>query len=228
MVYTVRIQSDPKDEKRYADEQKERTEQLDISREQTSSAKALNIISGIGGGIAFLALVALIYNAILVHRQWKAMLDANTISKTAADLAYRPYIGVDQIEVRFYRGEADRTGTINPTAQTTEMGITVQIKNFGPVPGTNCVSEWHVFVGDTEIPHTKVADRPATFFPGQLLSLGAILTPLGYKVVSRGEKPLTVSVKVSYDGPTGHTEECERAQYLPQASRFGKLGCPAN
>ena len=222
MAYIVKIEPNFEDKNRYSEEKQYRTDQLDIARRQIGLAWWLNVISGVAGGIAFLAFAAFVYYAGLVR-------DSNRIAKTSGDLAYRPYIGVDQIVVRFYQGETDTTGTVEPTAQTTWMGITVQVKNFGPVPGTNYVSEIHTFIGDTEIPSTKVADKPATFFPGQVFSPGGGLTPLGYKVVSHGEKLLTMYVKVSYDGPTGHTEECEKDQYLPNVSRFAKLGpCPGN
>lgn len=221
MVYTVRIDPHPDDKNKYAEEKQYRTDQLDVARRQVGLARWLNIISGVAGAIAFLAFVAFLYYAGLVR-------ETNKIAKTASDLGNRPYIGIDQIVVRFSQTGTSET-TDMPTAKTDALNITAQIKNFGPVPGVNYTAKWKMFLGNKEVRAIKVPDTPFTLFPTQVMSLGAKTYGSEYRAVAKGEVPLTIEVTITYDGPTGHTEECDKAQYLPEASRFARLGpCPAN
>lgn len=73
MVYTVKIEPHPDDKNRYTEEKQYRADQLDIMRQQVGLGWWLNVISGIGGGIAFLALLALCYNAYVVQQQRDTM-----------------------------------------------------------------------------------------------------------------------------------------------------------
>ncbi len=74
MLYTVRIEPDPEDKSRYADEKDYRKQQLD-------AAKSLNVISGVGGGIAFLGLIAVV---------WYACVASATL--TQLQVQQRPYV----------------------------------------------------------------------------------------------------------------------------------------
>src|ERR1700690_2818667 len=76
LIYTVKIQPHPEEENRYTEEKHSRQNQL-------NAAKHLNVISGVGAAIAFLALVALIWYACITHRQLGAMLESNTLSSQA-------------------------------------------------------------------------------------------------------------------------------------------------
>jgi hypothetical protein len=65
-MYTVRIEPDPKDKQRYAEDQRYKKAHLD-------KAGCLNIISGIAVVIALLALIGLVVNACIIHRQLAEM-----------------------------------------------------------------------------------------------------------------------------------------------------------
>jgi len=188
---------------------------------QLKMAKGLNISSAFGGGIAFAALLALIYYASVTRAQWKTMQESNRINKISSELAYRPYIGEDGISVAY--GEEDARGIwqLNQmqTPKTTMMDFGAQIKNFGPVPGRNHVSEWRIFMGSDEMPSVKIPDTPSTLFPGQVVGLSARVGKKDFQSIISG-KTLVVEVTTEYDGPSGHYKECTKSQYVPDNHGF--------
>lgn len=92
MVYTVRIEPDPQNDKNRADEQQYRKDQLDIARDQLAAYKILNWISGVGGAIAFFALIALIVNACYLSGQLGAALEANRINHYSLVVSQRAFV----------------------------------------------------------------------------------------------------------------------------------------
>jgi hypothetical protein len=201
MVYTVKVEPHPDDEKRYAAEQADRTDQLRIARRQADLSRWLNIISGIGGGIAFFALVALIINASLVHQQIKAAGRANEISKNASDLQNRPYVGIAGLNaVHFWINKSKKAqfGVV-PTQNAEAIRFKVFIKNFGPVPGLNYFNTTKVFVGDEVIEKVQGSSNPTTIYPTESLDVVASFGPPHYKMVMGGEKRLAVEVMIEYD-----------------------------
>lgn len=211
MVYTVRIEPNPEDKDRYADEKECRKNQVD-------AAKWLNVISGIGAGIAFLALIALIVNACLIAK-------SNRISKRASELAYRPYIGFEGIPFSFKERDSKGVETVAQSlnAKTIAMAFRADIKNFGPVPGTQFTGRWRIFVGGDEIEGRQLRDTPSTLYPGQVVSLKAQLTPEMCKSIFEG-RHLIVEITTDYTGPTEHDNECEKEQFEPEANTFFNLG----
>jgi hypothetical protein len=94
MVYTVKIQPDP-------DEEKRRTDEGEYRKKQICSARKLNVISGIGVGIAGLTLIALIIYACITYGQLGAMRYSNTQNELALANAkeqfridQRPYVWI--------------------------------------------------------------------------------------------------------------------------------------
>lgn len=130
MFYTVKIQPQPDDKKRY-------TEEKDYRQKQLNAAKWLNGISGGGAVIAFFALVALAVNAFMIHRQLSAAEDANKIARQAMETQTRPWVGIDGDPFDM---------------QVTESNITfkLNLRNYGQSPALGVSSTpWFV------ITHTK-------------------------------------------------------------------------
>ncbi|HEV2387755.1 MAG TPA: hypothetical protein VGS20_10930 [Candidatus Acidoferrales bacterium] len=61
---------------------------------QIQQAKGLNLISGMATGIAFLALIGLVCNAVLIHQQIGQMQQANAISAGTFAATERPWLSV--------------------------------------------------------------------------------------------------------------------------------------
>jgi hypothetical protein len=121
MVYSVRIQPHPDDEKRNADEQAYRKKQLD-------SATILNWISGAGAAIALLALVGLILNAWIIHQQLQVMVDSNKISRTANIVSQRAFVFIL---------EPPQIDHANEPQMGKGWAFTYQMENSGNTPARN-------------------------------------------------------------------------------------------
>jgi len=113
MVYTVKIEPRPDQEKRDSDEREYRGKHFNL-------AWWLNVISGVGAGIAFLALIALVVNACIVHKQLVTMQGQRTDTFALSQRQLRAYI-------LFSDGRVD----ISPDGKLTAY---VQLKNFGQTP----------------------------------------------------------------------------------------------
>jgi hypothetical protein len=215
MVYTVRIEPHPDQKQRDADESAYRQTQI-------TQARQLNRVSSVGTGIAFLALIGLVVNAVIVHQQLSAARDANGISQTATDRAYRPYIGTDHIQT-----EALYTGSKAPPkfgSNANNFRFEAVIKNFGPVPGTKYTGRWEVFLDGQKVQGHEIPDTPFTLFPGQTTYLEGSVGTENFKPTMGGVKTLVIQVTVEYDGPTGHDKECQKHQFIPRAHEFAALG----
>jgi len=158
---------------------------------------------------------------------WQVCLTRNLviISQKTFNAANRPYIGVNTFTTQ-YAWESDDGNfhvTSTPTTKSDRMDFIAEIKNFGPVPGTNYSGNWRVFVGDKEmVGNKKIPDQGITFFPGEMLYLRAGLRGADYQDIMRGNKRLTIDVLIEYDGPSGHYKECQKNQF--QEQRFIDLG----
>lgn len=219
MVYTVKIEPHPDDEKKYSEDKQYRNDQID-------AARRLNNISGIGAGIAGAALLALVVNACMVHRQLVAAKQANTISKTASDLAYRPYVGINDIVIAFVPHKVKSLNQITamPTPETTVFDYRAELKNFGPVPGSNFRGSWRIFLSGVEQTSSGYPDMPATIFPGQSKFLSGQIGHNDYPALQRGEKVLILEISVDYTGPSGEYHYCEKERYAPEYRAFLSLG----
>jgi hypothetical protein len=208
VIYNIRIQKNPEDEKRDIEEQDYRNKQLNY-------AKWLNWISAGGAIIAFLALIGLGVNAIIIKLQWDAMRESNRINQTANEIAYRPYVGVNAIILDLFP---------KPPKTANNFVFAPEIKNFGPVPAINYTADWKVFLDGHEIHGNKIPDNPMTIFPGQSTYLNGQIGTENYKSVMSEEKQLVIELTVEYDGPKGHYKECEKHQFVAHANHFANLG----
>jgi hypothetical protein len=144
----------------------------------------------------------------------------------AALTANRPYVGVNGLEISHVGKSASGQVISSPvrTDETSVLHYAAQIKNFGPVPGTNCVATWKIFVAGVEQYSERLPDRPYTIFPGQPVRLSAVIGTRDYPAVMSEEKALEVEVTVEYDGPSNHYKECAKYQYTPEFNDFLNLG----
>jgi hypothetical protein len=218
VVYTVKIDPSPDQKDRDTNDNKYRQEQL-------KAVHWLNVISAIGVLVATLALIGLTINACLIHGQLSAEHEANRISKASSELAYRPYIGVDSITPLFYWEDAKGEHfSQRRDPQANILDFIAHIKNFGPVPGTNFVANWKIFVGGQLETGRKIPDRPFTLYPGQPANLSGQIGTNDFPSIMNGTKTLVVRVMVWYDGPSGHYQECDKRQFLPEVQAFANLG----
>jgi hypothetical protein len=218
-VYTVRVEPDPEEKGRYTDEQQYRKKQID-------AAIWLNRISAIGAAIAFLALLALIWYANISQGQLDGIHESNRINKSSSDLAYRPYIGVSNIEVLFTPLNVKNFKQVSqvPTDETKALSFKVDIKNFGPVPGTDFKDKMIFLVNGITVPGRGVPDSTFTMFPGQEVGIVGSIGTNDYPAVQHGDKVLEVETTVEYTGPTGKYKYCETARYEPNVNGFLRLG----
>jgi hypothetical protein len=149
-----------------------------------------------------------------------------SISQDTFNAANRPYIGINGISVLYLPRDVTNAGQLSqmPTGETTRLAFKVEIKNIGPVPGTNETQGWRVFIDGIEQLMTKVTSSPVTFFPGELTYLSATIDERDYSAIQSGTKKLVIDVWVDYDGPAGHYKDCERQQYEPGIRAFYDLG----
>lgn len=149
------------------------------------------------------------------------------VARDTFNAANRPYVGVNEVDVapvgKQPTGKPVMSGT--KTKETNALVFRAQIKNFGPVPGTNFLARWRIFVaGVQRLGQKKVPDLPSTIFPSQSFYLKGGITGPDYPAIISGEKTLTIEVTVEYDGPSGHYKECNKNQYAPDINAFLNLG----
>jgi len=152
--------------------------------------------------------------------------DANKISKTSSELAYRPYVGAEGAVAKYQwmdaHGELHVSDT--RTKEANQLIVAAGIKNFGPVPGINFMPHWRLFLNGIEIEGQKGPDTPHTIFPGQSVSFLARLGTTDFPHIMDGTKILAVEITIIYDGPSGHYEDCGRHQFDRLTSKFMDLG----
>jgi hypothetical protein len=149
-----------------------------------------------------------------------------TIANKTFEAANRPYVGVSKIDV----APVEIRPTVAPNTnqpQTTEPNMLffhVEIKNFGPVPGTNFLVRWRILLSGINQPFDKIPELPSTIFPTQPVSLFGHAGRRDYPAIMSGEKTLAVEVTIEYEGPSGHYKECSKHQYDSRFNAFLDLG----
>lgn len=114
-IHTVKIQPNPEDQQRSANEQ-------EYWQKQVQQAKRLNIISTLATAIALAALLGVGYNACLIHRQVAEMQKANAINTESFEATERPWLSVKVApagDLYFVKGKQ------------AALAIKVSIKNVG-------------------------------------------------------------------------------------------------
>ncbi len=151
------------------------------------------------------------------------------VARDTFNAANRPYVGVAGFGISHTkRNAAGEFETVPHQDKDTHwLNITADIKNFGPVPGTNFRSNWNVFMDGIEQKATKTIDKPTTIFPTQVVHLAGQVGSNDYPYIMNGRKILTVEVTVEYDGPAGRYKDCYKGQFGPEVNNFYRLGpCP--
>jgi len=143
-----------------------------------------------------------------------------------AQTANRPYIGLNTTYTNYFEdkgGSIIRSGV--PFNDTTGMQFSPEIKNFGPIPGTDFHSDWKIFLnGIEQVGEPRITDRPMMFFPGQTIRYEARVNGAQWQDIKNGNQTLTYQIMIVYDGPTGHSESCTKQRYEPQVGSFMLLG----
>jgi len=153
------------------------------------------------------------------------------IARDTFNAASRPYVGMNGWTFTYYIGDKPFSqANLTPEIfkESTSFAFSAEIRNFGPVPGTNFVDTWKVFLDNEEIKQeAKIPELPGTIFPGQVKNLIGTMRGSDYIAIKDGKKILIAEVTISYNGPAGHYQECTKSQYAPAVANFFDLGpCP--
>jgi hypothetical protein len=162
--------------------------------------------------------------------QLRAMLEANKLAQKTFDAAQRPYIGINTVESSYHSRSDSGEDVVadRPSKKTDGMAYQIDIKNFGPVPGTNFRTSPKAWFGGREVANSgTIPSSPPTMFPGQYISLKGQVANDDYKALMSKTKILIFQVRLGYDGPSAHYGYCEKWQYDPSMAGFFELGgCP--
>ena len=170
--------------------------------------------------------VLIIYTTVTVALLCSAR-EANRLAVRTFDAVSRPFIGVDSMNVLYFLAGPDGKLTTNGATRKSadDMQFIVNIKNFGPISGTNFNPSWKMFIDGIVVPPAAhVPDRPSTLFPTQIESFTAELGKTATTAVLKGENILTLEVAIEYDGPSSHYEQCEKYQYNLEPGGILSLG----
>jgi hypothetical protein len=175
--------------------------------------------------IETVGVVVLILYTIFAGYQASQMRRANKIAVNTFNAIDRPFIGVVGINTKYLaRNALGVEKEAEPNAAEL-MQILASIKNYGPVPGTNFVPTWKLFVNGIRVLGTaKIPDSPGTIFPNQTVGFGGTVGRKDYPEVLSGAKILVLEITVEYDGPSSHYKECNRQQYSNWVHGFIDLG----
>jgi hypothetical protein len=190
--------------------QEHRTER---NEDQTSSRKKFVV------EIATLIVVT-IYAGLTFWQACTTQKIANLTKKTY-ETSQRPYIGVNGIAARFDFRPNDK---IRNPKDAIGLQFQCEIKNFGPVPGTNFSASWKIFFNGQEQPGEKIPDTPSTLYPTETANFGGAANEAELQSIRARATILESEVNVEYDGPTGHTSECVKYRYEPSINVFFNLG----
>jgi hypothetical protein len=161
---------------------------------------------------AVIAAVAAVFAAFFTG--WQVMIARDTFNYTN-----RPYIGVSEIYVSFYR-----EGKAVPPGEASQMDWRAEIKNYGTMPGTQFKAKWRNILSGNVVNGKRIPDSPLTLFPTETTNFeGSIRGPL-YFEVSNGTVDLTTEVRIDYFGPNGLNQYCEKFQYTADLHQFINLG----
>lgn len=151
------------------------------------------------------------------------------ISQDTYTAANRPYLGVDGIDL------SQTTDPANPKLPAAK--VDVHIKNFGPVPSINTVIHMSVYQNGVFVPG-QVTDpiqttdnngRPGSIYPTETRHFILVETADDYEDIFLKHKTiLDIDMEVSYDWPSGHSEECSRHRYYWINNSFLNLGPSCN
>jgi hypothetical protein len=149
---------------------------------------------------------------------------ANLTQRTY-ETSQRPYIGDEGINCQLLTTGKNGEPEVAKSADRTDgMNISASIKNFGPVPGSNFIASWRLFLNDVEQKTKRIPDTPRTLYPSQWVELRGGYQGDDYQRLKNGTTTLEIEVTVGYDGPTGHYSECMRHRYMRENGQFFNLG----
>lgn len=174
--------------------------------------------------VTFLTLVLYTFATL-----WIVRLNRETIDSTQKNfnVANRPFVGVELVvAAHVFKDKSGKTIALErQTKNTSELQFTVEVKNFGPLPGTDVTNDWHIWLGDQEVTQTRIPDSPFTLFPGQVFLLHGTIGSPDYPLVMSGQKTLRVEVITQHQGPGGPYTQCDWQQFFPATgSHFIRLG----
>lgn len=173
----------------------------------------------------FTLLAVLIYAGITF---WQGCLtqQITELAQRTFDASQRPYVGVASVTPAFnFPPEMQKHPLPLPVGEANGMKVTVEIKNFGPVPGTEYHASWRIFLDDSEVkPNEKIPDTPTTIYPTQSTFFIASVDPSTVHEIVLGRSALEIEVSVNYAGPTRSYGECVKHRYAPQVQQFWALG----
>jgi hypothetical protein len=132
MVHTVRIQPDPGDETRHA-------EQRTYQQQQTQATSRANLISSIATGIAGVTLISLIIYACITYGQLNEAKVSNSISRDALVSVQRAFVSFVKIQEERTPGlKKDhiwRISAIVENSGTTPAALAINYVNMGKMQG---------------------------------------------------------------------------------------------
>jgi hypothetical protein len=173
----------------------------------------------------FVGLGFLIAYTIFAGQQVSQMRRANKISRDTFNAANRPYVGPNTFTVQY--GWTDAKGVSQHSherrTEATRLIFDMQIKNFGPVPGTNYINSSRAFLGNKSM-EAVIGNKPLTFFPTQTFETQGKIDGEDFQAVMSGNKKFFIRFDVSYDGPAQHYSECQNAEFSPVFSTFVSMG----
>jgi hypothetical protein len=188
--------------------------------------------------MAALVCVATIANSVLGRFQLESMNRAYgemaKQTKTAQDTfsaVDRPYLGVNGITVRFAR--RDKSGNIiweeRLSKDDVAFSFTIEIKNFGSVPGEDFWNDSDAVIGGKKIGAQFDAATTGEVFPGQSVFFPGHAGPPYYADIMTKKSILDVRVHFRYSYAGRRYEHCETERFNPELGRFVSLGvnCPA-
>ena len=173
-----------------------------------------------------LTLLAVIVYAGLTA--WQAHLTNQIVALNRKDFeaSNRPYVGTEEIGIE-YLEHGEHGATIHSraaAAKTFEMHFNPAITNFGRVPGKNFTARWKTYVDDELIPTRALKDNPSTIYPTETVHLDGSIDGDRLKDVLAERKRLIAYITITYDGPSGQHQECQKHQFDPVLNSFIDLG----
>jgi hypothetical protein len=152
--------------------------------------------------IAFAAVISLFVSIGMWVATWRSV----DIVRKTYEATHRPYLGVQRIDSEEISGSRG-------------MKITLQYKNFGPVPATVLDLSLIAYVDGTEVARGP-AKKGITQHPGAPLSQRLYVRDPEFAQVENG-RPLEITLGIKYRGPVEKTYSfSQRYLYLPALNLF--------
>lgn len=176
---------------------------------------------------AVIAVTGIVYTIFSIL-QWYEMRTSVKIAHAAFLAANKPSVGVSSIGAQHMGIDAagKPINSPQPSSQTNNFRIAVEVKNFGTVAAENFVPTWRIFLNGVQrnTRPLEQGSRPSTIFPGRVVFLTGIVGAENYHAIMAGEKTLDLEVTVRYDGLDKSYAYCERWRYNPPNNAFLGLG----